>query len=1614
MIEEVKWNNFKAKFNGREQAAFERLCYLLFCKEYNKDLGIFRFKNHAGIETNPVEKDGKVVGWQAKFYDTRLSEHKDDFIQSIDTTNTRHPEANKIIFYTNQDFGQDKKKTDPQYKTKIEDHAKGKGIEIEWRTGSYFESSFVREQNFSIAQHFFSLKKGILDSITELALYTESILKAIRTAIAYDGKTIKLDRSQITKDISDVADGGLPVILSGGVGVGKTAIIKDFYEAIKDRSPLFVFKATQFRNITHINQLFKDYGEITATDFINEHKDIKTKFIVIDSAERLAEIEDQDVFRMFLSSLVENGWAVIFTVRYSYLDDLRFQLKEVYGIGFTSLNIPDLTREEVEKIATNNGFKLPKNERLVALLGTPLYLNEYLQNYASVGENASYGDFREIIWKKQIQDSTKQSGNIHRCREDCFLKIARKRADDGGFFVKTEDCDQEALQKLEADEIIKFDSNAGGYFITHDVYEEWALDKIIEQAFVGAKDYGSFYAQIGSSLPIRRAFRSWLSDKLFANDKNAKQLIDFTIKDGAIDSHWKDEVLVSVLLSDYSAVFFERFETELLEEPERVVTEGASSKVVRSVTVSFKYEDKLLHKILFLLRIACKTIDEDFLSLLGVTKAGAISLKTVFTKPKGSGWDSVIVFINKHKEKLQFRYMNAVLHVLDDWNRSRKSGETTKHASQIALYYYQKLTEQEGFYFSSRDDTKDKLIRTILNGSGEIKAELTEIVNEIIATDDTSHRGRYYEIAKAILSSVSDSSEIAKQIPKQVIKLANLFWFYKPKERNGYPFSDYRNDIEQYFDLTEGHLEYYPASAFQTPIFPLLQTDPQKTVDFILAFTNKSIEYFAKSEFAQCEAEETDVVIDDSGQTVNQYVCHRIWNLYRGTQVAPPLLESIHMALERWLLWFVKSGSKEVAESWCLYLLKNSRSTSITAIIVSAVLAEPSKLFNITQVLFRTKDLFLFDTARMQLDMTAKSTYAISHDPTGLFRNERIATCDDKHRSGSLEHLAFHYQMFASEEEGEEIAKQRQEIIWKIFDDYYKKLPDKSKETEGDKTWRLYLARMDRRKMKITTEKKDNQVLISFNPEIDLELKKYSEDALARNSESMKYLPLQLWVRNRLEKNEDYKKYPKYEDNYKLVICETKNVIKGLEIDESDEKSFTLFYRSVPAYVGAVLIRDFADKLDSEEKKFCKEIIIKSASTPIGDAYHYQIGDGVGVAIGALPRLLKDFPEDSHEVKRILLFTLFDSYPIGMSQKLSDYSSGAILNTLWKESPADAEALLFGYLQIKPLYDEMWESFRKESHEKGTYNFSKKELLDQFSKRYKTEITKILENRNKYGDIKSIDQIDTDTLVIAFELLPAEIPEKSHKTFVKQILPVLSKKLFRDRYGRDEDERFDSGGKHRFLDKLACIILYLKVEEIEFYLKPILDDFKDSKDAAEFFESFISVEDRLAQYEQFWTVWKLFYPKVVALAQGKGSKFYSKEVIRTYLLAWNFWREGVTEWHTLKDREKSFFKKASEDMGANPSTLYSLAKFLTDIGSSFKDEGIFWISDMLKNNHDLFDQELEVNTVYYLENLVRGYVLKNRHKIKTTLNIKTKVLVILDFLLSKGSVTAYMLREDIL
>jgi len=106
----------------------------------------------------------------------------------------------------------------------------------------------------------------------------------------------------------------------------------------------------------------------------------------------------------------------------------------------------------------------------------------------------------------------------------------------------------------------------------------------------------------------------WLSDWLLSDIDRVKSLIEESINNHHLENFWKDEVLVSVLLSNYAGFFFQMFEKKLLEDNE-----------------------KLLMRVVFLLRIACKTIDEDMSRLLGLPNTGVLALEIVFTMPKGKG-----------------------------------------------------------------------------------------------------------------------------------------------------------------------------------------------------------------------------------------------------------------------------------------------------------------------------------------------------------------------------------------------------------------------------------------------------------------------------------------------------------------------------------------------------------------------------------------------------------------------------------------------------------------------------------------------------------------------------------------------------------------------------------------------------------------------------------------------------------------------------------------------------------------------------------------------------------------------------------------------------------------
>ena len=1566
------WDIFKAKFSENPQRSFEWFCYLLFCKEFNKPPGVPGYQNHRHIETDPIEKNGEIIGWQAKFSELSLSEHKTKIITLIEGAKKDYPNISKIIFYTNRNWGQGKNQNDPKAKLEIDNKAKELGIEIDWNhLKNFFESTFVSVENESIAKHFFSFDKSIFDFINDQKLHAQNIMSGVKNYIDFDGKHIEINRDEILEKL--IESSSQVLILSGTGGVGKTALIKKFYEKSKTELPFYIFKATEFE-LVNIKKFFGDYN---LQEFIKTHKEQKSKIIVIDSAEKLLYLTNPEPFKEFLTTLIKNDWKFVFTVRTNYIEDLNYQFLGIYNVPPPYI-LQILGKDELDSISSKYSFNLPEDQKLLELIRNPFYLNEYLKFYRNVSVGLDYTAFKSKLWSSNIQKNKPS-------RSEWFLKVAVKRAAQGSFF-----CSAPALNELVRDGVLGYEEDKG-FFITHDIYEEWALEKKVGREYLYKENNRIFFEklELGQTLPIRRSLRNWMiSEKLLLQDQEIENFVEDVLTDEKIQPFWKDEILVSILLSPFSDIFFNNFKELLLDN-----------------------NQELLRKIAFLLIIACKEIDQDFFEKIGVNKKiDLFESEYVLTKPKGQGWKSLVRFVYENRNDIGIENTSFVLPVIHDWNIKFKEGETTRYSSLIALQYYESFLAKDSCF---TPDNKDKILKTITLGASEIKEDLQKILEKILKNKWKKPGDPFYELSETILKKL-EGLLVSSVLPELVLQLIDLFCLDVSNENNSY----FPENIYSDFNIIDEHFfDDFPTSPYRTPVYALLGSAQEQTINFILEFTNKTVESFAKSDPAKNDIEEIDVYIDET-RTTKQYICDTLWCTYRGSVVSPAVLQSMHMALETFFLERGQVIKSEILEYWLLYLLGKSKSSSISAVVTSIVLAYPEKTFNVAKILFRTKEFFLHETKRLALESVVKALYVIpdiSGDPINeISRKERLVACNDKHRRETLENLFLKYQSFRSKETSEHEAEKRHKILWEILDDYYKKLPPESEQTEADEIWRLFLARMDLRKMRPTTKETDKGLEINLNPQIDPKLKKKSERREKEISDEWNHSPLDLWSQYRWKNNEQYKQY---EYNPKLVLKEVKKILSRLkesQPDNEEDSSFFLHNYSIPAKACSVLIRDYFKKLSKEEISFCKDVILPAASSSLRPNYQYQVFDGVAQAIFVLPLLLKEFTEERETIKIILLLTLFNPRPTGMNREFSCYSINAILNNLWEISFEDAQSILFGYLLLKPLYEQLRKKLYEESLKKKNYlpvnhSPSEFEIIKRFCEENKDDIERFLNNELSIDDIKEIEKLELHYLERAFQLIPAKTDNKDHQKIVEKIVFVFAEKLHLDNL----ENKIKYPVRIDFFKKLACFVLSRPKEEIKDYLKPFIDNFNSSEIFADLFQKFIMEQKRLKTHDNFWEVWNLFREKVIEICKDGDNRGHRRKIVKSYLFARTQWEETTTSWHTLRDDDKTFFKEISREIGHCPSVIYSVSGLLNGIGSHYLDDGMLWVSNMLTRNQNLLSDNLEESTVYHMEGFTKKYVRENLVNIKENKELKKQVLVVLDFLISKDSVIGYMLRDRI-
>lgn len=1565
----MNWKIFDLKYDKRETWAFEQMSYLLFCTELDNRVGLFRYKNQVGMETEPIEKDGVLYGFQAKYYTSSINYKKQDIIDSIKKAKLKNNLLDKLYLYVNMELSESKEKgkKKPKYQLEIEKVAKEVGVTILWRAPSHFELQLSLPENKYLYDIFFSLEPNEGDLLDEITKHNENILHAIQTEMPFGDEKIKIDRSTFIEELTNKSQKNEHIIISGEGGCGKTSILKEFYSFNFKVLPICIFKASEL-NVNHINDIFQFDNNFSFTQFLNAYKDELSKVFVIDSAEKLAEITNNDALNLLIRQLKENGWNIIFTTRYVYLDDLIFHIKESYHLSYNLVDVSLLHQDELISLSKEFEFSLPENQKFLERLRNLFYLSEYIKQYENIDKRGSFKGFVELLWKKRIQNNIVQKNNLHLQREKCIISVAKQRYETGRFYINGDDLSQSALFQLKQDEILGYDDTHNGYFITHDIYEEWTLDKIVTRCFFNYSNTKQFFDELGISLSIRRAFRLWLSDHLSDISTEIEGFIKDAFSNEDISQFWQDEILVSVLLSEYSKTFFEFFEKEIIAN-----------------------DFKILKRILFLLRIACTDIPAF--------------QKVEIIKPKGKGWEDVITLIYKYKSDFLDKNLKLVLPVLTDWCEFNKEGNTTRHSGLLTLSIIQKAETEEDFFI--QEGAEEKILKVIFNASSELSGELKEIFEKVIANKWTDHGDPYQELCSKILEKPYISIELIKTLPSHVIQLCDLFWKKQPKKYDRFGYD--RDSMESRYGLTNKHkLNYFPASANQTPIKWLLQIAFHETLDFIIDFTNRTVEAYSHSDYGKEDVEK--ITLHVNGIKVSQHLSWDIWGMYRGngSPVVPHLLQSTHMALEKTLLEFAQILEPKIVQDILLKILTNSKSASLTAIVCSVVLANPDKFHDIAIILFKTIELFHIDTIRSTNEYHAKSTYSIGYGIDKLkdilYTDERLRSCKDKHRSSNLETLFLNYQLFGVNGVSEEKNSEFIEDLYKIIDQH-------KSNSSTNKSFGILLARMDRRNLIPKVSKHDeNNLLIEFSPkELSGDLKEQSEQASIQFEETFKYSSLRIWSDFLMSRKSDNKsqRHEEYENNPLLALSETRMLVKELE---SGRNAMGIMDYSIPSFSCSKLIIEHTEMLSDEDKDYCKKIILSTLSRLFTDQYDYQISDGIEASVHALPTLISEYIDEVEGFILIMVLTLFDDTPIGNYKRVCDYAIESIHKSkLWQQNKNVAQSILFGYIKLKPTYKSIVAEKRKEKGHWG--RISKSSILEELEK--ETVGFTFLDIQFKISDI---DLLDLSDLEIVYQLIPSNTQEEIHQDIYLKTLPLLAPVTMNSSYVTKNhiDEVTDKYlFTHRIFKKIAYFVLHREKSEIDLYLNPFIDNFTCTQEATWFIEEIVCAEDHLNNYEQFWYVWNNLYHKINELCNYPNA-YYLKQIIINYLLAWKWWREDIVEWHSLNKKDLSLFFNASKTMGRIPAVLYSIVRVLNSIGTSFKEEGVDWLYVIVSKNSSLNLDDLEADTLYYLEKFLRKYIFINRQRIKKEVRLKNKVIPILDFMIERGSIHGYLLRESIL
>lgn len=1414
-------------------------------------------------------------------------------------------------------------------------------------------------------------------AVKKLQNDSQAILRPVKTTIGFGGKEMHFQRTELIERISDAITNSQITIVIGKPGVGKTAAVKDLLKKDFPNARVFVFRADQF-NVPTLANALSNIGIIEPIeDIFSCVSLIPEKIVFIDSFEKLLESDPECAFSQFLTLIKEYPDVKVIMASRKYALDLLSLKFDIICTSQQIIEIPQLDENEMLMVSQNypNLKSLLENEKIKQLLQCPKYLDFALRAFDKAKNdlsNLSVSGFKDLLWNVLVVDTQNTKNGLPIKREKAFMNIAVKRAKEMKLFTKPDNTvDADALVCLENDEIV-FQENANRrYSPTHDILEDWALERYVSDKYEEYSDPEDFFVNLGNEPAIRRAFRLWVEDYLIDNNDKLVELIKALLSDSTIDRYWADELLISVFRSDNCAYFFEAFEKDLL---------------LNNCT----FLDKCLH----IIKTCCKEI--------------VVIGDTTFLIPIGNGWKSALSFIRNHVEQLDGIRLSIISFMVDWYNKLMLKYDKTdldeqNAAKSIVLYYIGEI-ENGTLVLDNNDFYEKSLISILFDLVAVSKEETISLVKRCyehkINKNSWRLRSFYQKVKDRVLSGVGNV-HLVNELPELVIEVAWKEWKYMPKEekKHGdqqFVFPHQLHD-DECWGINTNH-RFFPSGIYKTPFYNLLKYHFKEGLAFIVEFLNYAVDFYVNATNIRYkfDVKKVDVVIDD--QTISsKYACAELWFAYRAFSVTSHLLESLLMSLEKYLLEIARIGS-EVSRSIMSYIfdyiLRNSNNVAPVAVLSSVTMAYPKEVGAAMLPLFSVKEFYDWDLSRT---LQESSSLAPADFEIPFAQKERWESNKLPHRT------KFYRGMLGFVQDYQYNIRTLNKELFHVFD----VLKQKSQGL-GDVVWEKNLLEMDIR----------NHEIGEYDPKLGgfIVAPKYNEvikDFIKENQNEYDCYQVSSKYASLLQKAWENNDSIGFEDWIETYLYYSKKDKEDVPLEmKLLDRPITL------AYLG---LSRFSEDISANQKEWCLESLYQSIVDIIQETnyrgFDVQIKYNIiekDIALSSFHLLMDNASNEDEEnaIALLVIYMLIAPFANFEFEKNVRY----FRESYFVHCPTMAKRIWLVIIALSVYRKRIGYNYRCESESQlqKEEDFIYSQLTDKGLSLDSQEI--------------SFDKCDRFVLYKAFVSTPVHFDDADYYGYIMHVMPMLLEDLEKEK----EDLIITSGYYESITDMERYLALCFLNSDLEYSMplfKLLIESVLKHKSCIRYgrdelleFVNYVldfvviklrdngvlGIQEKVykKQVENFWSLWNVFYEM---MPEDGMCPLMEKLMLDTRYLCFD--ENSVpdeSDWSVLEN-QKEFYKKLL--LGKGKTFINSAIKVFSTIGNkAFMPDGISWIVEILKSNSGLCGCLLTTHA----ERMIKRLFCDHISAIKSDKKLIEDYLWILNKMVELGSSNAYFIRENVI